>query len=483
MRIPSGSVFLVVLLLALQVGGWWWAGRLQPAGPDVAGGRLQALSFAPYRSGQSPFTGAFPSAAEVEEDVARLVPYAHTLRTYAAIEGDYEVAAIAGRHGLKLWQGIWIGGDAAQNAREIARAIEVAGRHPTTVERVVVGNEVLLRRDLSPEALIAAIGQVRAGVRQPVTYADVWEFWERYPQVAAHVDIVTIHLLPYWEDDPVAVDRAVAHVGATWKRIAALFPGKPVAIGEAGWPSRGRWRADAAPGLVAQQRFVRGVLALAAREGFEINLIEAFDQEWKIGTEGTVGPSWGLWSAGRVLKAPLAGPVSNVPDWPWRAATGIGLGLLLWRVRPGAAALVAGALLGWAGWALVPVAWGWDLALATGVGLAGQAVLAALLLRDAAWRPIVMSAFLWAAAVVQVLLMADSRYRDFPLPYFVVPVLGVLLGQGAQARRDALPAGVLAVLAVTSWLQEGAENLQAGVWMLAALVLAAPALARFIERR
>jgi hypothetical protein len=31
-------------------------------------------------------------------------------------------------------------------------------------------------------------------VTQPVTYADVWEFWLRNPQLADEVDFITVHM-------------------------------------------------------------------------------------------------------------------------------------------------------------------------------------------------------------------------------------------------------------------------------------------------
>ena len=138
---------------------------------------------------------------------------------------------------------------------------------------MVVGNEVLLRRDLSPAELSAAIREVKAAVRQPVTYADVWEFWEQFPEIAKDVDIITIHILPYWEDHPLGVDAAMAHTRDVFRRMRALFPDKPIAIGEAGWPSRGRWRQDAAPSRVNQECFVRQFAALAEAEHFDWTLI------------------------------------------------------------------------------------------------------------------------------------------------------------------------------------------------------------------
>ena len=523
---------LVVALAGAIVLAWWLAGRPREAGPDVAEGKLASVSFAPYRAGQSPFAGIFPTAAEVDADLALLAGQVRGIRTYAAIEGDYDVAALAEKHGLKLWQGIWLGGDRAQNEREMARAIADANRYPNTVERVVVGNEVLLRRDLPVAELIDDIEKIRAAVGQPVTYGEVWEFWEQFPEVAEHVDMVTVHLLPYWEDVPTGVDGAIEHVLGVYRRMVARFPGKRIVIGETGWPSHGRWRADAAPGVVNQARFIREFLALARREGIDANLIEAFDQDWKYQSEGTVGANWGLWTADRRPKFSFAGPVAEDRDWLREAVVGcvlgvllLGVGLTVQGVRAGAQprlavlAMLAGGALGWASaatWA--DVYDGYSRVAAVG-NLAGQGMLAVLLMRrvgfllggcampaartgaDAteavrallrgrlprrAWLFDDLSfVFVWTAAVLQLLLLFDPRYRDFPVPTFVVPVLAICvrallrdLPRGGGGREELWIGGVLVLAAIAGAVREGPLNRQSLVWAACALVLAVPPLLR-----
>ncbi|MGH7118381.1 MAG: hypothetical protein ACREFP_05270 [Acetobacteraceae bacterium] len=197
------SALLLALFCLLVVFAWWWPNRPEAADVRMPPGKLHSVSFAPYRAWQSPLTGNFPTAAEVLADLRLLKGHVDAVRTYSAIEGNYNVAALAHQVGLKVWQGIWLGSNLKQNAKEIARGIAIANRYPDTVTRVIVGNEVLLRRDLPPAALIADIEQVKRAVHQPVSYADVWEFWEQFPEVAQHVDFVTIHILPYWENNPV----------------------------------------------------------------------------------------------------------------------------------------------------------------------------------------------------------------------------------------------------------------------------------------
>ena len=196
----------------------------------------------------------------------------------------------------------------------------------------------------------------------PVTYADVWEFWLRNPQIAAAADFITIHILPYWEDFPIPARNAAAHVEAIRRKVVAAFPGKEVLIGEVGWPSAGRMREGALPSPVNQARVIQDVLALAARENFRVNVIEAYDQPWKRALEGTVGGHWGLISDGRrQFKFVWGEPVSNHPLWAWQAVGGVALAVVVFGVAVLAGrkasplawlavtgnAIAGGALIGW----------------------------------------------------------------------------------------------------------------------------------------
>jgi exo-beta-1,3-glucanase (GH17 family) len=511
---PSRLIVLV-LALAATLAVWWWPNRWQAGDVAMPPGLINSVSFAAYGPDESPLTETFPTKAEVMDRLNRLKPLARGIRTYSALEGDYDIAELAGQAGLKLWLGIWLSPDPARNAAEIARAVQLAHDHPAVIDRVIVGNEVLLRRDLPEAALIAAIDTVRAQVAQPVTYADVWEFWEKHPAVARHVDIVTVHMLPYWEDDPTGIDGAVAHVRDVFGHMQALFPGQRIAIGETGWPSAGRARRNAVPSIVNEAVFLRRFIALAQEKSFDYNIIEAYDQDWKSISEGTVGARWGLLSDRGRVKFPLHGPVSDNPGWFWDAALALLAGgvLALLSGRRSAGGLTAAILLGnalvfaWAG--TVPVAFSLGLGIAAAFNMLGQAMLAWLVLRDplargaprtgaettravrdllrprlpprGAWLADLSFIFLWACAVLQVLLVVDPRYRDFPLPVFAVPLAATLLRalqgrlpRGGGGREEGLLLAMLAGGALASAIIEGATNPQSLMWNAAVLVLAAP---------
>jgi exo-beta-1,3-glucanase (GH17 family) len=527
----------LLALLCLPVWlAWWLPNRPQNPEPDVHVAKFESLSFEAYRAWESPLTDTFPTEAEAEADVAQLAKVTTAVRTYAAIEGSYDIAALAQKHGLKLWQGIWLGADRAKNKLEMARAIKLAAEYPNTIERVIVGNEVLLRRDLPPAELMADIDQVKAAVKQPVAYADVWDFWKQFPEVAAHVDIMLIHLLPYWEDVPTGIDHAVAHVGDAYHEMKNLFPNKQIAIGETGWPSRGRERADAVPSRVNETRFLRGFIKLSRAEHFDYNFIEAYDEIWKYESEGIVGANWGIFNADRVEKIPLQGPVVENPAWRTDAMFSIAAGLALtliglWRAPPittsrhtllCGASMLLGTAFGFATANALATLYDIHLQIAAVANLAGQLALAILAMRrlTGAIRPApgrtgadatsslqalirraklpalhglfedLLFLFAWTAAVMQTLLVFDPRYREFPISTFVVPLLitaGRLLcadlPRVGGARAEWLVAGTLVAGAAASAIQEGPLNHQSLAWNACVVLLALPLLMRLPLRK
>ena len=224
MRPSATALAAFVLGSAFAFAAWQFEGRPQDIAPAPAGGlvdgKFACLSYAPYRDGQTPFNEAFVvPPSQIDEDLAILAKHTACVRTYSTNQGLAEVVPLAARHGLKVLLGAWIGVEGPKNDREVASAIKIANTYPDTVAAVIVGNEVLLRRDQTAQKLDSYLKQVRAAVHVPVTYADVWEFWLQNPQLASDVDFITVHMLPYWEDQPIAVPRALQHASVTSSHV------------------------------------------------------------------------------------------------------------------------------------------------------------------------------------------------------------------------------------------------------------------------
>jgi glucan 1,3-beta-glucosidase len=495
---------------------WYGLGRpvAMPASPLAEGERLHCISYAPFRGEQAPFASPMAiSERQIAEDLERLSHITGCVRTYSAREGQGMVAPIAARYGLKVMQGIWLGRDLSQNRREIVAALELVRRYPDVIQSLIVGNEVLLRGELSAAALKDAILEVRKGTSVPVTYADVWEFWLKAPELAPAVDFVTIHILPYWEDEPVAAADAGAHVRDIRRKLAEAFGKKDILIGEVGWPSAGRMRAGALPSPANQALVLHDVLAAAKLAGWHVNLIEAFDQPWKRLLEGTVGGYWGLFDgATRQPKFRFGEPVSDHPLWPANAGLGIAAALatflaawLAMRDRTShpdmprtwlavsAVALASGLFFGSSALNLLSE-YSEGAALVQAVGMVALAAVApplaaaamvrkvplygpAVALNGPYWRgpgafgwllALVFAVLLVAALQVALGLVFDPRYKDFPLaaltgPAVAFAAVSLCSGRGASSRGTAeiLFAVLLAASGLFIVLNERPANWQA----------------------
>ena len=323
----------VLLIFCVHAAIAWLQNRPQRVGADVPAGKLRSLSFAPYREGFSPILHRYPLQQHIEADVELVADKTQAIRTYSVQGGMQPTPAFARKYGLEMILGGWLGNHMLSNNNEVATLIKTANANPDVVKRVLVGSETLLRRDIDVDQLIGYIRQVKQAVNQPVSYADVWSIYLRYPQLMREVDFITIHILPYWEDEPVAVEQAIAHVEKIIQQVERqareLGIDKPILIGESGWPAAGRQRGYAEPGVVNATRYIRGLIEIANRHGLDYNIVEAFNQPWKSQHEGVVGANWGLLSADRKPVFPLTGPVQEHPNWSTLLALATALWLLL----------------------------------------------------------------------------------------------------------------------------------------------------------
>jgi exo-beta-1,3-glucanase (GH17 family) len=514
----------IMVSAALAITLYWWQRGRPVAMPHAPSTRINCVSYAPYhRPGQTPFAeGTVISPAQIGHDLSQLAKRFDCVRTYSVGQGLNAVPSIAHRLGMQVLLGIWLGRDRRANAREIALGIQTARSNRDTIRAIIVGNEVLLRGELPAAELAAYIAQVKTSTDLPVTYADVWEYWLKYPQLANAVSFITIHILPYWEDHPVAIGNAIAHVQDVYARLLAAFPGKSILIGETGWPSAGRQRGGALPSRVNEARFVRGFLDYAANAGVRYNLVEAYDQPWKRWLEGTAGGYWGLYAADGQQKFPWHGSVSEDPNWYFGLLAGIGFSLILYlstlvrRSKSGTWYTTALLLLGYSGgallaaecghlltasrdgfewlmgssWALLELITSWWLAhtfaryLQTPGESYSERIYRFRLLDRIGLRqtinPQELLWFLWlfAAAVVCLLLVFDPRYRGFPIALFLPAAAGFatlsLLYPGAIRKislENRILAAWLGFAALLILSIEGTANTQALAWAALCVLL------------
>jgi exo-beta-1,3-glucanase (GH17 family)/cellulose synthase/poly-beta-1,6-N-acetylglucosamine synthase-like glycosyltransferase len=319
----------VAVAAAIHAAAWYLTDRkATPADIDSA---IDYVSYSPYLQGGDPKTHRQTIPAEqIEQDLAVVSTVAQGVRTYSVIDGIGQVPRIAGRLGLNVSLGAWVGDTPERDKAEIEEAVQLTKQH-RNIRSLLVGNEVLLRDERTPEELISLIQKAKKQVRVPVSTGEIWYLWLENPKLVSAVDFIAVHILPYWEG--IAPEQAVSYTLEKVESLRKTYPGKRIVVAEFGWPSQGYNRLDAVPGPLLQAQIIRDFVAEAERRGIEYNIVEAFDQTWKT-NEGSVGAYLGLFDADRNAKFPLTGLVET-HDVVWKAAAGllIGMGLSMLGLR------------------------------------------------------------------------------------------------------------------------------------------------------
>jgi len=303
------NVFAAALVAAV-LHGLAWATTLETAAlPDVTG-KVQSMSFN-IGAPREVWFGRSATLRELTHALDVIKPVSRSVRTYTVSGIQAQVPALAKDRGIEVMLGIWLGRDEASNRREIETAISLVRKY-SNIRAVFVGNETLLREDMSLEDLITIVREVRTRVPVPVTTGETWDRWLTHPDLVDEVDFMSIHVLPYWE--AVGAQNAVSYAFERYREVLDTFPGKEAIIAEFGWPSRGYRNREAGPDPMTQATIIRQFISEASRHGIGYNLMEAFDQPWKT-MEGSVGPYWGVFDHDGNAKFSLAGAVEQPEQW------------------------------------------------------------------------------------------------------------------------------------------------------------------------
>ena len=112
----------------------------------------------PYIAGQGP--GTVLGEEQIRDRLSIIQPYVNSVRSFSCTDGNELIPAIAKENGLNTMVGVWLGDDHAKNEEELANGIEVANAGYADI--LAIGNEVLLREDLTEDQLIDYINRAKA---------------------------------------------------------------------------------------------------------------------------------------------------------------------------------------------------------------------------------------------------------------------------------------------------------------------------------
>lgn len=258
---------------------------------------IHGICFSPYVEGQGP--GTQLGEAQIRERLAFIQPYVRWIRTFSCSEGNELIPAIAKENGLGTMVGVWLDDNLEQNEIEMANAIEIANAGHADI--LGVGNEVLLRGDLTEDQLIDYINRAKeAAPGVDVGYVDAYFEFHVHPRVTEACNVILANCYPFWEGCP--AEHALLYMKEMYRSAQAAANGKKVIISETGWPNLGTPEGGAVPSVENAIKYFINTYQWAEEEGIEIIYFSSFDEAWKVDAEGDVGAYWGLWDKDGNLK-------------------------------------------------------------------------------------------------------------------------------------------------------------------------------------
>jgi glucan 1,3-beta-glucosidase len=258
---------------------------------------IHGISFSAYLENQSP--GSIISEEQIEARMKIIKPYVKWVRSFSCVDGNEHIPRIAHKHGIKTLVGAWLGNDKEKNEEEIESIIKVA--RDGYADIVAVGNEVLLRGDLTEDEIIKHIQKVKQEITNvPVGYVDAYYEFVNHPLICSVCDVILANCYPFWEGYP--LEHSLSYLKNMYYQAVSAAKGKKVIISETGWPNLGTPDRNAVPSYENALRYFINTFSWAKQENIDVFYFSSFDETWKIEKEGDVGAYWGIWDKDGNLK-------------------------------------------------------------------------------------------------------------------------------------------------------------------------------------
>jgi exo-beta-1,3-glucanase (GH17 family) len=269
------------------------------------------------------------SQNNVTRDVAVLSQLTNTIRLYGTDCNQTElvleaISLMDLNSSMKVWLGVWQDNNATTNTRQLSQMYDILDTYGADpFAGVIIGNEVLFRKDMTESQLATIITSVRANLTAralalPVASADLGDNWTQ--AFADDVDYVMANIHPFFAGEPAASAAAWTYDFWTSKDTPLKTDLSKQIISETGWPSRGGTDCGGAPsctegsvaGISEMNAFMDGWVCDALSNGTNYFWFEAFDEpwKWKFNEPGKAWEDqWGLMDVNRNLK-----PGVVIPD-------------------------------------------------------------------------------------------------------------------------------------------------------------------------
>ena len=258
---------------------------------------LHGICFSPYLEGQN--IGDQLSESQISQRMDVIAPFTKWVRSFSCTKGNEYIPKVAQQKNLKTMVGAWIGNDKAQNEKEITSLIKLG--ESGLIDITVVGNETLMREELTEQQLIAYINRIKRALPGiPVGYVDAYYQFVERPKLIEACDILLVNCYPFWEG--CSIGQSATYLKKMYAVTQQVANGKPVIITETGWPNQGDHTEAAKPSENNAMKYFIDTANWAQQNEVLLFYFSSFDESWKVHHEGDVGARWGLWDKNENLK-------------------------------------------------------------------------------------------------------------------------------------------------------------------------------------
>jgi GPH family glycoside/pentoside/hexuronide:cation symporter len=259
--------------------------------------KMHGICFSPYETQQN--IGDKLSEQQIIRRMDIISPYTKWIRSFSCVDGNEFIPKVAREKGLKTVVGVWISADKKQNEKEINNLLKLVEK--SYVDIISVGNEVLMRDELTEFEIIEYIKRIKTAIPDiPVGYTDAYYQFIQRPELVAACDIILANCYPFWEG--YNIDNSLEYLQKMYALLQKYSNGKKVIISETGWPNQGTNVESAVPSEENAIKYFINSVQWAEKQSVEMFYFSSFDESWKVHQEGDVGERWGIWNKNEQLK-------------------------------------------------------------------------------------------------------------------------------------------------------------------------------------
>ncbi|WP_026951674.1 MFS transporter [Algoriphagus mannitolivorans] len=258
---------------------------------------FHGLCFSPYLEGQN--IGDTLTEEQIKRRLEIIAPHTKWVRSFSCTDGNEMIPKLAREKGLKTMVGAWLSTDKSKNEAEISQLVRLA--KDGFVDIAVVGNEVILRNELTKEEVLHYLKRVKELLPNvPVSYVDTYSLLSQNPEIMANCDLILANCYPFWEG--CSIDQAPIYLQKMYEIVKKAAGTKEVIITETGWPDSGEILQEAVPSPENTMKYLTASNEWAKQENIALFNFSSFDEPWKVHHEGEVGQRWGIWDKNENLK-------------------------------------------------------------------------------------------------------------------------------------------------------------------------------------